>query len=102
MLFAMVTGQFPFDDSSKKHLLREAKSGKVNFGSRESNLSEQVKDLIRKMLTPDVKTRITLEEALDHPWMHRKGAQLLVPPSWRRRPRVITLPATESDYDHFF
>lgn len=96
LLFAMVTGQFPFDDSNKKHLLRETTSGKVNFGSRGSNLSEQVKDLIKKLLTPDVKTRITLEEALDHPWMNRRGSHLHVPSSWRSRSRSINLPSNES------
>jgi serine/threonine protein kinase len=32
-------------------------------------LSDSAKDLIRKMLDKDPRSRISVEEALDHPWI---------------------------------
>jgi serine/threonine protein kinase len=72
VLYAIVTGQFPFDDSDQKRLLRLTLAGKIDYPQRAMNLSEQVKDLIKKMLTADITMRITLEEVLEHPWMKRK------------------------------
>ncbi|XP_031564487.1 testis-specific serine/threonine-protein kinase 3-like [Actinia tenebrosa] len=72
VLFSMVTGQFPFDDRDRKQLLRLTLAGDITYPTRASCLSEQVKDLIKKMLTADISTRITLEEVLGHPWMKRR------------------------------
>ena len=33
------------------------------------HISESAKDLIRQMLVKDQKNRITVEEALEHPWI---------------------------------
>ena len=98
----MVTGRFPFDDRDKKHLLRQTLTGNIDYHSRANTLSEQVKDLIQKMLAADVSSRITLEEALEHPWMKRKGSKLRVPPSWRKQSRSISLNEDSSELENLF
>lgn len=87
VLFAMVTGRFPFDDRDTKQLLRMTLAGDIDYPTRAPNLSEQIKDLIEKMLTADISTRITLEEVLGHPWMKKR--------------RSVTI-ETERDRTHSF
>ncbi len=33
------------------------------------NISDSAKDLVKQMLTKDQNNRITVEEALEHPWI---------------------------------
>lgn len=55
-------------------MLRNIMEGKYSFSSPEwADISEPPKDLIRKLLVVDPKKRITIEEALNHPFF-----QLLV------------------------
>ncbi|KAJ7365715.1 hypothetical protein OS493_002431 [Desmophyllum pertusum] len=69
VLYTMVCGRFPFDDSDPKQLLKETTSGKLEYPITAFCLSVQIKDLISKMLTANVRERITLNEAFDHPWL---------------------------------
>jgi serine/threonine protein kinase len=72
VVFIILGGYTPFfgdDDSQCEH--------KVLLGSFEfhpdywGNVSEEAKDLIRKMLTVDPKQRISLADAIQHPWLTR-------------------------------
>lgn len=70
VLYVMVTGGMPWrlEQNAVKNMdqLLAAK-----FKLPDSlGLSEEVKDLIRKMLTADCKTRATLEQVARHPWMN--------------------------------
>ncbi|XP_068739100.1 testis-specific serine/threonine-protein kinase 3-like [Montipora capricornis] len=70
VLYTMVCGRFPFDDSDPKQLLQQTTSGKLEYPTTvRLTLSPQIRDLIGKMLTPQVNERITLQEATDHPWL---------------------------------
>ena len=42
-------------------------------------ISEEAKDLVHRMLEPDADQRITVEEALHHPWI-RVGSSSLTRP----------------------
>lgn len=42
------------------------------MGNEFKNISGEAKDLIKKMLTFDMNSRITAEEALNHPWIKKK------------------------------
>ena len=75
ILYTMTCGQFPFDDKNKRKLLRETTSGKLKFPRSAAKLSNPLKNLIARMLTPNKYTRITLEEALQHPWLRNSLLQ---------------------------
>ena len=68
VLYTMVTGKMPFDDGDMKVLVAQVKKG-VTFSKPKQPISDQCKDLIRKMLTLDFKTRVTVEEIESHPWL---------------------------------
>jgi len=64
---------YPLDDSAR--FLDLAKQGRVEFHKRYwSNISDDAKDFIKKMLHPDPKVRGTANEALKHPWFIEQNA----------------------------
>ena len=65
ILYAMVSGKLPFKDSDVRTLLSEI-SHRMVFSSR---LSEEIKDLIRRMLTFKASERVTIDEIKKHDWM---------------------------------
>ena len=62
----MVSASLPFDDSNLKTLLEQVMRD-VHFSSRKK-ISVEVKDLIRKMLNPNVDRRATLKDIKQHCW----------------------------------
>ncbi|EDO33625.1 predicted protein [Nematostella vectensis] len=66
VLYTMVSASLPFDDTNLKVLLEQV-SRDVVF-SRRKKISDEVKDLVRRMLVADVKTRIDLASIRRHPW----------------------------------
>ena len=67
ILYAMLAGRLPFKDTDVKSLLSEIAT-RLYFPAR---VSEEAKDLIRKMLTYSVKERATLTQIKEHPWMKK-------------------------------
>ena len=65
VLYAMVAGRLPFKDNDVKTLLNEI-AKHIVFPEW---ISDECKDLIRKILTFSVKDRITIEGIRKHPWM---------------------------------
>ncbi|XP_048512357.1 maternal embryonic leucine zipper kinase-like isoform X2 [Athalia rosae] len=79
LLYALLCGFLPFDDSSIENLYRKILSGKYD----EPNwLSSSSKKLIRSMLQIDPKNRITVQELCTHPWI---TAGFLNPVSSKKR-----------------
>ena len=70
ILFSMLCGYLPFDDKDNEVLFRKILKCKYDFPkNKKYNISDNAKDLIRKILTVDPKKRITLEEILEHPFL---------------------------------
>ncbi|XP_043910862.1 testis-specific serine/threonine-protein kinase 2-like [Protopterus annectens] len=69
VLFIMVCGSMPYDDSNIKRMVRAQKAQRLDF-PRSKCVTSVCKDLIFGILHPDMLTRLTLEEILVHPWMH--------------------------------
>jgi serine/threonine protein kinase len=67
ILYAMVTGRLPFDDDNLQRLLLKVQAGQFHLPS---DLPDDLRDLIKKMLTVDPEERITLEEIKAHPWFN--------------------------------
>ncbi|XP_053225029.1 testis-specific serine/threonine-protein kinase 1-like [Podarcis raffonei] len=68
VLFIMVCGSMPYDDSNIKKMLKLQKEHRVHF-PRSKVLSVECKDLIYRMLQPDVSRRLCIDEVLMHVWM---------------------------------
>lgn len=52
-------------------MLRNIMEGKYSFSSPEwADISDQPKDLIRRLLVVDPKKRISVDDALRHPFFH--------------------------------
>lgn len=68
ILFVLTTGRLPFYGDERKEILKSVLSGKYEY-PEDSNLSDELKDLISRLLTMDVDARINVEETLAHPWL---------------------------------
>ena len=74
IVYQMITGDLPFigkgDDN--KTLYEKIKNG--NYDTEilnEKDCSEEAKDFINKALQKDIKNRLTVDEALNHPWIKK-------------------------------
>ncbi|XP_020617262.1 testis-specific serine/threonine-protein kinase 3-like [Orbicella faveolata] len=68
VLYTMVTGRMPFDDSDMKVLLGQITRG-VSFSKPKQQISDDCKDLIRRMLNLDFTKRISIEDIKCHRWL---------------------------------
>ncbi|EMD69128.1 hypothetical protein COCSADRAFT_340967 [Bipolaris sorokiniana ND90Pr] len=77
ILFVLLTGAPPFnysgDDRYMKHLFRDIAQAKYVMPD---NISKEAQDLIRKILVPDPKRRISLEEIWNHPFLRKYQQEL--------------------------
>ncbi|KAL7024200.1 hypothetical protein ACKWTF_012942 [Chironomus riparius] len=71
IMFTLLVGCPPFWHRKQMIMLRNIMEGKYSFMSPEwSDISEDPKDLIRKCLVVDPEKRITVREALKHPFFN--------------------------------
>ncbi|XP_045441462.1 testis-specific serine/threonine-protein kinase 1 [Pipistrellus kuhlii] len=75
ILYIMVCGSMPYDDSNIKKMLRIQKEHRINF-PRFKNLTSECKDLIYRILQPDVNRRLHIDEILSHCWVQPKARLL--------------------------
>ncbi|XP_053135573.1 testis-specific serine/threonine-protein kinase 1-like [Hemicordylus capensis] len=68
ILYIMVCGSMPYDDSNIRKMLKLQKEHRVHF-PKSKNLTTECKDLIYRMLQPDVTRRLRIEEVINHIWM---------------------------------
>ena len=69
-IYQLLTGDLPVNATRKALLKHKIKNGEFEFPAK-SNLTKDCKDLIKKMLKVDPDYRITVQEALDHPWIKK-------------------------------
>ncbi|GCB59747.1 hypothetical protein scyTo_0013988 [Scyliorhinus torazame] len=75
-LYCFVLGHCPFMDDQILSLHKKIKNQPVEF-PEQPDLSEELKDLIFKMLDKNPETRITVSQIKTHPWVTRHGAEAL-------------------------
>ncbi|GJP51312.1 hypothetical protein CLOM_g10473 [Closterium sp. NIES-68] len=69
-LYAMLSGKWPLFKGGKRVL-----DEKADFASDDwKNVSDDARDLIRRMLRVDVNERFTIDEVLAHPWVAGRAA----------------------------
>ena len=83
VVYQMVTGKLPFDggESDENQILYEHIKNDEYNKEKLNNVecSDDVKDFIDKALQKDIKKRMTVQEALNHPWIKKFNVNSLDP-----------------------
>jgi calcium-dependent protein kinase len=70
ILYILLCGYPPFGGSTDQDIIKKVKIGDFQFDPEDwSKISEEAKNLIRKMLTRDPAKRVSAKEALADPWV---------------------------------
>ena len=78
ILYMLVVGSPPFRGESDKLIMSKVKKGVYDTNElRWKNASEEVKDLIEKLLIYDPRKRLTAKEALKHEWFKKMNSNAL-------------------------
>lgn len=72
MLYTMLVGCYPFNNSSDKHVL--AKIFHCTYNPIPSHVSKQASDLIKQLLVRNPNNRVTAEAITYHPWLVYQGS----------------------------
>ena len=92
ILFAMLCGYLPFDDKDNNILFRKILQCKLEFpNENETLLSNEAKDLIKRILTPNPLKRIKIDEVLCHPFLNSglKEYKNIVKPNLFNHEKII-------------
>ncbi len=69
ILFIMLCGYPPFEGDNNKEIFKRVLQQKLEFDPEDwTQISEEVKQLISLMLQKDPQNRISIIDALNHPW----------------------------------
>ena len=69
MLYTLVSGYLPYQGQTSAEVFRKIKEADFHFNHVEFNsVSDECKDLIKKLLVVNAKKRLTGQQALSHPW----------------------------------
>lgn len=69
IFFILLCGYPPFNGRNNEEIIASVRRGKFDFSYESFQyVSEEAKDLLKKMLTKNPKKRISAENALSHPW----------------------------------
>ena len=72
ILYIMLCGTPPFDGTDDQ-IITKVKKGVWEFrGHGWQEVSEEAKDLVKRLMQPNVEQRLTAVEALKHPWIEMK------------------------------
>lgn len=77
ILYILLGGYPPFHDDNQRALFRKIVKAEYQFHPDYWNtVSDEAKDLIRGLLTVDMTKRLTVDQALNHPWLKQSDATL--------------------------
>ncbi|XP_042565380.1 testis-specific serine/threonine-protein kinase 1-like [Clupea harengus] len=71
VLYVMVCGSMPFDDSNVKKMIKVQKAHRLTY-PRSVVISPLCKELIYRILHPDPKKRMKVVECLEHSWLQEE------------------------------
>mmetsp|Transcript_55482 Transcript_55482/g.154651 ORF Transcript_55482/g.154651 Transcript_55482/m.154651 type:complete len:367 (-) Transcript_55482:189-1289(-) len=77
ILYILLGGYPPFHDENQRTLFRKIVKGDYQFHADYwSGVSSDAKNLIKGLLTVDHKKRLTVQQALEHPWLGKTAEEL--------------------------
>jgi len=80
ILFIMVCGTMPYDDSNVRKMLKDQLSRKLRFPPHAAQtLSDECKDLIHRLIEPNANRRYKIDQILAHPWMTEIPSDSITP-----------------------
>ena len=78
LLHILLVGKAPFEGGNPTDTLNKIRKGKFNTNDEKFlQSSEEVKDLIIKLLEVKVEKRLSAKEAIEHPWFSKFEAKML-------------------------
>lgn len=82
IMYILLTGEPPFNGENDEEILKNVKTGIVNFSSPIfSEISNEAKDLLKKLLERIPSKRISAVCALEHPWIKNLAPNMMLNPS---------------------
>lgn len=70
ILYGMLVGELPFRGASPSETIERIKAGKYRLPNAiASELSQECHTVLKRCLDVNPKTRITMQELNDHPWL---------------------------------
>ncbi|KAJ8326843.1 hypothetical protein BDV3_001477 [Batrachochytrium dendrobatidis] len=69
ILYALITGNLPFDDENIRRLLNKVKTGLFFIPD---HVGPEARDLIKRMLVVDPAKRISMKDVIQHPWFQSR------------------------------
>jgi serine/threonine protein kinase len=70
ILYTLLSGELPFNGKTVEEKLRKNAKAQIVLSQRLfSSISEEAVDLIQSLITPTPDTRISVDDALSHPWL---------------------------------
>ena len=78
ILYMLIVGRAPFDGKDDEEIIENIEKGQFNSKHKKLlNSSEEVQDLVKKLLEVNVKKRLSSSEALKHPWFKKFNGKSL-------------------------
>ncbi|RIA91393.1 kinase-like domain-containing protein [Glomus cerebriforme] len=100
ILYACLCGHHPFVGDRLSDIIEKIQAGKYSMDSqRWDRVSSQAKELVRSLLTKETHMRMTVEQALDHPFIKYGG---YIPSSLYNKPQEFKQSDEKSNEDLFF
>mmetsp|Transcript_6576 Transcript_6576/g.17763 ORF Transcript_6576/g.17763 Transcript_6576/m.17763 type:complete len:316 (-) Transcript_6576:2271-3218(-) len=70
IVYILLTGNSPFDVDDEQILFQKIRSGEYSMGDHLwDHISTEAKDCVQRLLTVDTTARMTVNAALNHPWI---------------------------------
>merc|ERR1712176_161287 len=84
IMHLLLRGVLPFDGHTKDEVVEKTLNKKLNLKHKKfEKVSDAAKDLIAKLLIKDPKKRISIEDALKHPWFDPLKAKITEQNDWK-------------------
>ena len=79
IVFIMLGGYYPFRGKSEMDVLRKVRYGEFKFHPKMwKNITDDAKDLVKRMMTVDPEERIMATDALQSPWIRTDSIRLSI------------------------
>jgi len=94
ILYAAMTGQLPWTKRNQQQLFDQIKRGEYTIPNY---LTDNCRGFIRGLMTVDISKRLTIEQALEHPWL--KTSESIKRPLIYKQPRLVSLKQVDRFFD---